>query len=139
MKVVARFEIDELQEPERREPVLLHQDERAKRGSRNWRANLTTWLHRLLELEGAGSASLSADEADLSLPSPFRWEPKCAWVSVPLRSSPPFSKAIDPRRSAPRPKIPIRTLHKQPIYRRFFFYLRRWLSRSVWRESDPAA
>jgi hypothetical protein len=136
-KVVARFEMDELQEPERRRPVLLSQDERAKRVSRGWRVNLATWLHRLVELEDA--VSPSADEAGLSIPSPFRWEPKPGSISVPVRSGHPFSKATDARRSAPRPKIPIRPLHKQPFYSRFYFYLRRWLNRSVWHESDPAA
>jgi hypothetical protein len=122
-----------LQEVERREPALLSRNQPV---SRSWRADLAGWLRSLVELEDA--VVLSADEAN-SEPSPFRWEPKRTWLSVPGRSNPPFSKASDARRLAPRrPNIPIRPLHKQPFYRRFVFYLRRWLNRSVWQEPDPA-
>jgi len=114
---------------------------------RRWRADLTTLFHSLLERVEAESPSPAPDEAisqgevfselsveaaheaALSLSSPFHWEPKPAWINVPVQSNPPFAKITDPQRFAPRPKIPLRPLHKQPFYRRFFFYLRRWLSR----------
>src|SRR5574341_1212280 len=134
-----------LQQAEWRRPIFVSQDEGAKRVSRSWRVDLATWLRNLVELEDADSARPAAGEANsedafLSIPSPFRWEPKRTGIRLPFRSGPPFSKATDPRRFAPRrPKIPVRPLHKQPFYKRFFFYLRRWLSSSVWEESDPAA
>ena len=64
----------------------------------------------------------------VSIASPFRWEPKHAWINSISRSNPVFSNTAHPRLFLARPKIPIRPLHKQPFYRRFFFYLRRWLS-----------
>jgi hypothetical protein len=112
--------------------------------SRNWRVDLAKLFHNLLE--EVASPRPSADEAisegevfsDISLQvaheeilawsSPFRWEPKPAWINAPGQSNPPFSNMTDPRSFAPRPKIPIRPLHKQPFYKRIFFYLRRWLS-----------
>ena len=114
--------------------------------SRRWRVDLAKLFHNLFEnaaspLPSAAEAisagevfsdmSLkAAHEEILSLSSPFRWEPKPAWVNAPVQSNPPFSNMTDPRGFLPRPKIPIRPLHKQPFYRRFFFYLRRWLSRN---------
>ena len=107
--------------------------------SRRWKADLVKLFHSLLETvdvdspspeEASSESSLeAAHEAALSLHSPFHWEPKPAWVSAPVPSNPPFAKITDPRRFAPRPKIPLRPLHKQPFYRRLFFYLRRWLNR----------
>lgn len=143
MAIADRFERNELPEVERSAPVPLIQDEAVSRGGR---ANLARWLRYLVELEDGRSASPSAAEAPSegqasadSLPSPFRWEPKRGGTSLPNRSGRPFSNSTDPRRSSRGPKIPICPLHKQPFYRRFLFYLRRWLSSSVWQESDPAA
>jgi hypothetical protein len=70
----------------------------------------------------------AAHEETLSFSSPFRWEPKPAWISAVNPPAPPASHLIDPRHFVARSKIPARPLHKQPFYRRFFFYLRRWLS-----------
>jgi hypothetical protein len=125
-----------LQGAELREPVLPNQEERVRH---NWRAVLARWLQDLAEPEDGGSAPPSAGEEN-SEPSPFRWEPQRAGLNIPGRSIPPRSKVSDVRRFTPRRlQIPIRPLHKQPFYRRFLFYLRRWLSSSVWQESDPAA
>ena len=140
--VASRFEMNELREGKRGEPDRLGLDEHV---SRNWRTDLARRLRDLVELEDDGSAPLSGDEANSegqalsdSLPSPFRWEPKRG-VNIPFRSGRSFSNTTDLRRSSRGLKIPICPLHKQPFYRRFLFYLRRWLSSSLWQESDPAA
>ena len=136
-------------------PVLQRQDELLpfmafddpKPESRSWRVNLATLFHSLLEPEVAepppasaveaiseGEASTepsmaAAHEASLALSNPFHWEPKPSWTAAPARSNHQFSNTVHPQRFAPRPKIPLRPLHKQPFYQRFFFYLRCWLSR----------
>ena len=90
----------------------------------------------LLEVENSDSeapASMTlktAHEESLSFSSPFRWEPKPAWINTPVQSSPRSPGVTDVQRLAFRPKIPLRPLHKQRFYRRLFFYLRGWLSRS---------
>lgn len=135
-----------LEEAEQLEPVLLTGTDRAEPMSRSWRVELAKLFHYLFEnVESAQPAadeaisegevfsdrSLEAAHAEiLSLSSPFRWEPKPAWINAPVQSNLPISNMTDPRCFAARPKIPIRPLHKQPFYRRFFFYLRRWLSRN---------
>ena len=113
--------------------------------SHRWRADLAKLFYSLLETVDAESPSSAeaisegdtfsdmsldaAHEPTLSLSSPFHWEPKPTWIHTPVPSNPPFAKITDPLRFAPRPRIPLRPLHKQPFYRRLFFYLRRWLSR----------
>ena len=115
---------------------LLHRDEPVRP---SWRNGLARWFQDTMELQEGRVTLPSADEAN-SEPSPFRWEPKHTGMNVPGRSNGLFSNTINTRRFAPRrTKIPIRPLHKQPFYRRFLFYLRRWLSSSLWQESDPAA
>ena len=132
--------------PQRMEPVPFTGMD--KPVSRHWRADLAKLFHSLVEPELAEAPLPSADEAiseaetfsevsfeaaheaSLSYSSPFRWEPKPAWINIPMHSNPPFSNTTNPRRFAPRPKIPLRPLHKRPFYMRFFFYLRRWLSRT---------
>lgn len=137
-------------------PVLQSQDEPLPfmsiddpgPANRNMKVDLATWFHSLLEpqvaespaasaveamSEGAASpeASIaSAHEASLALSNPFHWEPKPSWTAAPARSNQQFSNMAHPQRFAPRPKIPKRPLHKQPFYRRFFFYLRHWISGS---------
>ena len=137
-------------------PVLLRQDElvpfmrtdKSEPISRRWRVDLAKLFHSLLEpevpeyhltsageaiSEGEAFSEMSLDaahEASLSLSSPFHWEPKPAWIQAPTQFQPAFSNTTDPRRFKPRPKIPVRPLHKQPFYRRFLFYLRRWLKRN---------
>ena len=126
------------------EAVVLRQDEPT---SRSWKADLATWVHSLLEREGAELPLASAvetisegeafserpveaaHEASLAISFPFHWEPKPAWINISGQSTPAFLNPTDPRRFVPRPRIPIRPLHKQPFYRRFFFYLSRWLRR----------
>ena len=125
-----------LQQTDHSEPVLPHRDEP---GRLSWSDGLARWFQDIVELQEGGAALPSDDEAN-SEPSPFRWEPKRGAMIVTGRSTAPFSHTNDARPFAPRrPQIPIRPLHKQPFYRRFFFYLRRWLSSSRWQESDPAA
>jgi hypothetical protein len=143
-----------LEEAERMEQVLLSRAEpvpftgtdNPKPVSRSRRVDLAKLFHNLLQdvesprpsadeaiSEGEVFSAMSlkaAHEEILSWSSPFRWEPKPAWINAPVQSNPPFSNMTDPRCFAPRPKIPIRPLHKQPFYKRFFFYLRRWLSRN---------
>ncbi len=130
----------------RAEPVPFTGTDKPEPVSRSWRADLAKLFHNLLEdvesprpsadeaiSEGemfSGISLKAAHEEILSFSSPFRWEPKPAWINAPVQSNPPFSNMTDPRCFAPRPKIPIRPLHKQPFYKRFFFYLRRWLSRN---------
>jgi hypothetical protein len=129
------------------EPVSLMAAADARPVSRGWRVDLAKLFHSLLEPEVAeppfpsavGAISEAeafpemsieaAHEASLSYSTPFRWEPKPDWINPPARPVPPFSSTTDVRRFAPWPKIPLRPLHKQPFYKRFFFYLHRWLSR----------
>jgi hypothetical protein len=124
--------------------VVLRQDEPM---SRSRRVNLATLFHSLLEPEVAESPLPSAveaisegeafserpleaaHEAILAISSPFHWEPKPAWINIPGHSTPASLNPADPRLFVSRPKIPIRPLHKQPFYMRFFFYLSRWLRR----------
>ena len=108
---------------------------------RNWRVDLRILFHSLLEpevfeppLSSAGDeafegATFSERSPDVAVTSPFHWEPKAAWIARPGHFTPAFLNPADPRRFIPRPKIPLRPLHKQPFYRRFFFYLSRWLNR----------
>jgi hypothetical protein len=130
-----------------REPVPFLGMDELKPTRRPWRVDLAKLFHSLVETVDAESvspapgetipeadgfsnpAAVAAHEAALALSSPFHWEPKPAWISAPVQSQPPFTKVTDPRLFAPRPKIPLRPLHKQPFYRRLFFYLRRWLSK----------
>ena len=124
-----------LQDAEWTEPVPFTGTVKTGLASRGWMVDLATWFHSLAEVEDAGPAdpseeeAVSEDEAH-SLSSPFRWEPKPAWINAPVQSDPPFTNMADPRRFAARPKIPIRPLHKQPFYMRILFYLRRWLRKS---------
>jgi hypothetical protein len=137
-----------LQEEERIEPVLLRQDEpdpftttNETEGVRSpWRESLEKLLHGLVEPfrpevedEREASADMSieaAHEESLSFSSPFRWEPKPAWVQPRIQSNSQYVNRTNPRYFISRPKIPIRPLHRQPFFKRLFFYLRRWLSRS---------
>jgi hypothetical protein len=114
----------------------------------SWGASLENLFHGLVEVENPEPAALfveetiaesealpdmtvaAAHEETLAFSSPFRWEPKPAWVNPPSQSTPPVGKLADPRQFVARPRIPRRPLHKQPFYRRFFFYLQHWLSKS---------
>ena len=129
------------------EPDCFTPTEATKPVNSIWRNSLEGLFHNLIVLESAEPSPLSTDKANsesetfsdmsieaaheevLSLISPFRWEPKPAWINAPIQHRPPLSNAAAPQRSAVRPKIPLRPLHKQPFYKRFFFYLHRWLSR----------
>ena len=131
---------------QRMEPVPFTETDKLEPVSRRWRVDLAQLFHNLMEPEVAESTLPSAEEAisereafselsieaaheaSLALSSPFRWEPKPAWIKAPVHSNPPFSNTTHPRRFALRPKIPLRPLHKRPFYMRLFFYLRRWLS-----------
>jgi hypothetical protein len=113
-----------------------------------WSDSLDRLLHGLEELANNEPSALPEEEAtpeteafsdtsieltheeSLSFSSPFRWEPKPAWLEVPVSPKHPLPDAVDARRFAYKPRIPIRPLHKQPLYRRIFFYLRGWLSRT---------
>lgn len=127
------------------EPLPFTGTLKAEPPGRRWMVDLAAWFHSLVELEGAGPATgeaiygegalpgmsvEAADEETLSSPSPFRWEPKPAWTSAPVRSTPPYIDRADPLLFPPRPKIPARPLHKRPLFLRIFFYLRRWLGKS---------
>jgi len=132
---------------QRSELVVLQRQDDLEPVSRRWRADLAKLFQSLVEPGEAEYSSPSAGEAlsereaiqvmfleaaheeALALSSPFHWEPKPDWINRPTASTSPFSYPTDPRRFASRPKIPIRPLHKQPIYRRILFYLHRWLSR----------
>lgn len=112
-----------------------------------WRNSLERVFHTLTEMENSEPTPLSIDKANsepealsdlsietaheevLALISPFRWDPKPAWINAPIQHKHPVSNAAVPHRSVTRPKIPLRPLHKQPFYKRFFFYLHPWLSR----------
>lgn len=84
------------------------------------------------DLAGEASSPMTleaAHEESLSFSTPFRWDPKPAWIHAPVQSNHQSPGAADVQRLAFKPKIPLRPLHKQRFYRRFFFYLRGWLSR----------
>jgi hypothetical protein len=129
------------------EPFTTTPTDAAESTSRAWRESVERLFHGLVELENAESSSSSPEEADsesgapsdqtleraheesLSFSSPFRWEPKPAWIDVPVQSQSPYPNAANTGSRVYRPRIPVRPLHKQPFYRRLFFYLGSWLSR----------
>ena len=143
-----------LQEEKRVETVLLSADEPEpftttdEQTSRPWRESIDKLLHSLVELTDDDPSSLSeaesgseqdaspnesiesAHEESLSFSSPFRWEPKPAWIDVPGLPRQVEPEGVDARHLVYLPRVPIRPLHKQPFYRRIFFYLRGWLSRT---------
>jgi hypothetical protein len=106
-----------LEEPVNREPSALHAEE----------ANTETEAF-------SGTSLEPADEGSDSFSSPFRWDPKPAWIDVPSQANPPLPSTANTRPSVFISKIPRRPLHKQLLYRRVFFYLRAWLSR-IFRET----
>ena len=115
--------------------------------SEDWRGSFDRLLHGLEELATTEPSVSSAEEItfereafpdvaieaaheeSLSFSSPFRWDPKPAWLDVPNSPKHLVPEAEAARRLVYSPKIPIRPLHKQPMYRRLFFYLRGWLGR----------
>jgi hypothetical protein len=121
--------------------------------SEDWRNSFDSLLHGLEELASTEPfVSFTEDttserevfpevaieavhEESLSFSSPFRRDPKPAWVAVPIPPKHPVSEAEAARRLVYRPKIPIRPLHKQPMYQRLFFYLRGWLGRIFRKEA----
>jgi hypothetical protein len=140
-------------EEERLEPVLLSQDESIDSTTladaeepvgHTWRDSLETVLHGLVELQHPASEDQAAPEPEtlsesletaheesLSLSaSPFRWDPRPAWISAPAQPISSSLHTLDPRRLAYRPNVPFRPLHKRHFVQRLFFYLRRWLNRS---------
>ena len=76
-----------------------------------------------LPFEDTSSAEFSFFTPTLGL------DPKPAWIHVPAGPNPPATGTADARHLVYKPKIPLRPLHKQPFYRRLFFYLRAWLNR----------
>lgn len=134
-----------LQAEERIEPILMGQNEsdaytttdEPEAVSSLWRESLEKLLHDLVEpvhadAEDEASSDLSieaAHEESLSFSSPFHWEPKPGWVKPPIQSNSQHMNRTNPHYFMSKPRIPIHPLHKQPFYRRFFFYVRRWLSR----------
>jgi hypothetical protein len=147
----------EVGQAEKMQPVFLHSYETEASAaladttrpvSSTVRENLERLFQGLLEPDHAEAASLPTEgttseqeaapdisiaathEEALSFSSPFRWEPKPAWVNASLEANPPPSGLVDPRQFTNRTKIPIRPLHKQPFYKRIVFYLRRWLSKN---------
>ena len=121
--------------------------EAAEPVSHAWKDSLERLLNSLTELEDHGRSALSVEEASseteassdvpveagpeesVTFSSPFRWEPKPAWVDVRVQPQMPYRSAANTGSRIYSSKIPFRPLHKQPFYRRFFFYLRGWLSR----------
>jgi hypothetical protein len=119
----------------------------AEPGSNTWRDSLESLFHSLVQLESTEQPPLSIEEPNsesealsdvlvetpheesVSFSSPFRWQPKPAWVDIPVQTQAPYPNAANTGSRVYRSKIPLRPLHKQPFYRRFFFYLRGWLSR----------
>lgn len=111
-----------------------------------WRDSLDKLLHSLEELVNDRPHALSAEEQNFEseevagIPtkaddpeagptfSPFRWDPKPAWLDVPIQPKPSSPRAMEAEHLVFRSKIPMRPLHKQRFYRRFFYYLRGWLS-----------
>jgi hypothetical protein len=128
------------------DPIPLSATDTADPASAPWRESLDRLLHSLVELESTAVSSPpveevaspevsdlsmeAAHEEALSFSSPFHWEPKPAWIRAPAPPKRSASETVDVRRLVYIPKIPIRPLHKQPFYRRIFFYLRGWLSRT---------
>lgn len=83
------------------------------------------------ESEASAYVPFEDAHAEFSFFSPtLGLEPRPAWVNAPVQPNPPVPNPADTRHLVYRPKIPIRPLHKQPFYRRVFFYLRGWLSRA---------
>lgn len=129
---------DAIRTAARIEPVAFVAMDLAEPVRPSWKVDLKNLFHNLLELEGAESSlpaetlpdvSVETDhEIPLSVTSPFRWEPKPVWLTAPAGSSTPLRNFSHPRRFPARPKIPSRPLHKQPLYMRILFCLRRWLS-----------
>ncbi|HSJ85617.1 MAG TPA: hypothetical protein VK909_00285 [Anaerolineales bacterium] len=129
------------------ESVLFLGIDELKSTSRPWRVDLAKMFHSLLETVDAelpspapgeviseadgfsNTSAVAAHEAALALSSPFHWEPKPAWINAPVRSGSSTLNPAGPQRFVARPKIPLRPLHKQPLYMRILFCLRRWLSR----------
>lgn len=128
------------------EPERFTATDTAKPVTSIWRNSLEGLFHALVALEPAEPSPLSIGTADpepeapadmpvetapeelLSVSSPFRWEPKPAWIYAPTPQKPPFPNPAAPPRFADRPRIPLRPLHKQPFYKRLFFYVHRWLT-----------
>jgi hypothetical protein len=82
------------------------------------------------ESEASAYVPFEDAPAEFSFFSPtLGLKPRPAWVNAPVPPNPPNPNTADTRHFVYRPKIPIRPLHKQPFYRRVFFYLRGWLSR----------
>jgi hypothetical protein len=111
--------------------------------SQPWRTSFDSLLHSLEELENnelsgeevTAEVAASFDESmeavheeSLSFSSPFRWDPKPAWIDPPSEPKHTVPEAAAERRLVYIPKIPRRPLHKKPLYQRIFYYLRRWLS-----------
>ena len=83
------------------------------------------------ENEASAYVPFEDAHAEFSFFSPtLGLEPRPAWVNAPVQPNSPVPNIADTRRLVYRTKIPIRPLHKQPFYRRVFFYLRGWLSRA---------
>jgi len=115
--------------------------------SHPWKDSLESLLNSLTELQDSGHSALPVEEASseteaasdvpvepapeesVTFSSPFRWEPKPAWIDVHVQPQTPYPNAANTGSRIYSSKIPFRPLHKQPFYRRFFFYLRGWLSR----------
>jgi hypothetical protein len=84
------------------------------------------------ESEESSGAPFDDTRPEFSFFSPtLGLEPKPAWIKASAQINPPVVGAGETRRLVHKPKIPLRPLHKQPFYRRIFFYLRNWLSRSL--------
>jgi hypothetical protein len=113
----------------------------------HWRDSLDLLIHSLEELVNHEPSDLPAEEANTetetysgppleaagqgssSFSSPFRWEPKPAWLDVPSQPKPLSPNPADTRPPVYISRIPIRPLHKKPFYQRVLFYLRGWLRR----------
>ena len=83
-----------------------------------------------MEPEPFSEMSMEAAHVEaLTFYSSFPSPPKPAWIEVQSKpdSVLPNRAAAQPR--AYIPKIPAWPLHKQPLYRRLFFYLQAWLKR----------
>jgi hypothetical protein len=84
------------------------------------------------ESEESSGAPFDDTRPEFSFFSPtLGLEPKPAWTKASAQINPPSVGTGETRRLLYKPKIPLRPLHKQPFYRRIFFYLRNWLSRSL--------
>ena len=79
--------------------------------------------------ETLSEAPFEDARAEFSFFSPtLSLEPRPAWLDGPAQPRP--VPAEEARRLIYRPRFPLRPLHKQPFYRRIFFYLRGWLTRT---------